>query len=57
MKRLIIYFDIDYIYSNHLMLNLQVLLTLAFKKMLCDILRKMGNPVSPASALRTNVKR
>ena len=35
------------------MLNPRVLLTLAFKKMLYDNSRKIGNPVSLAPALRT----
>ena len=43
LKRLILI-----IKSNKLMLNPRVLLTLAFKKMLYDNSRKMGNPVFPA---------
>ena len=38
------------IYSNKLMLNPRVLLTLAFKKMLYDNSREMSNPVPPASS-------
>ena len=39
------------------MLNPTVLLTLAFKKMLYDNSRKLGNPVSPAPALCTKAKK
>ena len=39
------------------MLNPGVLLTLAFKNMLCDDPRKMGDPVSPAPALYTKTKK
>ena len=45
------------IFLNSLMLNPGALLTLAFKKMLYDNSRKMGNPVSPAPALCTMAKK
>ena len=38
------------------MLNAKVLLTLAFKKMMNDNSRKMGNPVSLAPSLCTKAK-
>ena len=53
LKRLILII----ILSNSLILNPGVLLTLAFKKMLYDNSRKMGNPVSPAPALCTMAKK